>query len=98
MATVYITEYIDIDGTRQAPREPPLKEQTVPVGAVTSSAAFDQRTTLIRVHTDAICSVLVGPAATVTATTASGRMAANQTEYRSVVPGNSVAISVIANT
>lgn len=103
MAVVYITEYIDIDGTRQVPSEPPLAQQTVAIGS--SSAAsnpFNARTTVIRVHTDAICSVLVGGsniAGTVvnpTATSTSGRMAANQTEYRGVQGGQSIA--VITNT
>jgi hypothetical protein len=100
MAVLYITEYQDIDGTRQVPREPPIKEQTVAITAGSlPSAAFDFRTTMIRLSSDAICSVLVTPAgaASVTpATATSGRMAANQTEYRGV-QGNQI-ISVITNT
>lgn len=97
MATLYITEYLDIDGARQVPREPPLKEQTVAIGTVASSAPFDSRTTVIRLHADAICSVLVSTAGqTATATAASGRMAANQTEYRGVQGGQ--LISVITNS
>jgi hypothetical protein len=104
MAIVYVTEYIDIDGTRQVPKEPPLVQQTIAIGG--SSAAsnpFDSRTTVIRVHTDAICSVVVSLATTlggatpaILATATSGRMAANQTEYRGVSGGQ--IISVITNT
>jgi len=103
MAILYITEYIDIDGTRQVPTEPPLKEQTVAITAGSlASSPFQPSTTVIRVTTDAICSVLVGGsniAGTVvnpTATATSGRMAANQTEYRGVKGGQSIA--VITNT
>lgn len=90
MATVYITEYINIDGTRQTGTEPPLAEQTVSItsGSVQSNP-FNAQTSVIRVHTDAICSVLIGKNPTVTA--ASGRMAANQTEYRGVFPGQILA-------
>jgi hypothetical protein len=94
MATLYITEYIDIDGTRQVPTEPPLAQQTLAIG-VTSVASnpFDRRTTVIRVHTDAICSVLVGAAGTTpVATATSGRMAASQTEYRGVQSGQVIAV------
>ena len=103
MAVLYVTEYIDIDGIRQVPTEPPLKEQTVVIGAGSlPSAPFQPNTTVIRVHADAICSVLVGGASvagtvtTPTATAASGRMAAGQTEYRGVKGGQSIA--VITNT
>ena len=96
MAFLYVSEYIDIDGTRQVPTEPPLASYTLAnTGATTPSAAFDSRTTVIRLHTDSICSVQVGPPGTV-ATTTSGRMAANQTEYRGVKGGQIVA--VILNT
>ncbi len=98
MATLYITEYIDIDGTRQVPNEPPLKEQTVAITAGSlASAAFDSRTTIIRLNTDAVCSVLVGKTGTTpTATATSGRLAANQTEFRGVQGGQIIA--VITNT
>jgi hypothetical protein len=103
MAIVYITEYIDIQGERQVPTEPPLAQQTVAITAGSvASLPFNPKTTIIRVHTDAICSVLVGGASvagtvtTPTATATSGRMAANQTEYRGVQGGQSIA--VITNT
>lgn len=95
MATLYITEYLDMQGTRPVPHEPPLAEQTVVIGGSSAqSAAFGPNTHLIRVHADSICSVLIGGNPTVT--TSSARMAANQTEYRGVSPGQLLA--VIANT
>lgn len=94
MATVYITEYqkYSTSGTMfQAALEPENASQTVALtGTSTVSAAFNKNTYLIRVHTDAICTIEVGatPVAT-TSGTANGskRMAANQTEYFAVTPG-----------
>lgn len=98
MAVLYIAEYLDIDGTRQVPREPPLVEQTIAISSSSApSVAFSAKTYMIRVHTDAICSVVVGTAGTTpVATATNARMAANQTEYRGVQPGQILA--VITNT
>lgn len=97
MATLYLTEYqgYSTSGTPfQAAKEPPQANQTKAIGAVVSSTAFGKNTYLIRVHVDAICSIEIG--ASPTATTASKRLAANQTEYFAVTPGQ--VLSVIANT
>jgi hypothetical protein len=85
MATLYITEYTDMPIDVNARplnimAEPPVAEQTVAIGGASAqSSAFNHATRIIRLHTDAICSVLVG--ANPTATTSNKRMAANQTEY-----------------
>ena len=105
MATLYITEFQALgqsgmptwgttNGPTQAAQQPPIAEQTVAIGASTQSAAFNAATVLVRLHTDAICSVLFGT--NPTATTASARLAAGQTEYFGVAPGMKVA--VITNT
>lgn len=98
MATVYITEYQKLSGSGtpfQAPLEPPNASQTVAIGGSTvQSAVFNKHTYLIRVHTDAICSIEVG--ANPTATAASKRFAANQTEYFAVTP--TLRLAVITNT
>lgn len=101
MAVLYITEYAGLmpsppGGQGQVPMEPVLAEQTVAIGAEAKSALFNKQTRLIRIHVDAICSVLIGTAPT--ATTASGRLAANQTEYRGVPMTGTYKISVISNT
>lgn len=101
MAVVYITEFAGLmpsppGGQGQIPMEPPLAEQTVAVGVEAKSAAFNAKTRLIRIHTDAICSVLIDT--NPTATTAKGRLAANQTEYRGVPIGGLYKISVITNS
>lgn len=107
MAVLYITEYAQlmpspVGGQGQVPMDPPLVEQTVAIGASSAqSAAFNAQTRLIRVETDAICAVTVGanPTATVASgTSGSGRMAANQTEYRGVPVGQSYKIAVISTS
>lgn len=108
MSNLYVTEYSGLgyvasgtDGmsykvTAQAPLGPPNAEQKLGIsGSSAASAAFNQYTRLIRVHTDVVCSIYVGGTSP-SATTSSGRMAANQTEYFSVNPGD--AIAVIANS
>jgi hypothetical protein len=102
MAKLYVTEYPDTAGAfaqsaLQVVREPPLNDQTpVAIGASSlSSAPFTGQTRVVRLHTDVVCSILIGPPGTV-ATANNQRLAANQTEYKMVVPGNIV--SVITNT
>jgi len=105
MATLYIGEYTGLGDmnpngpTRRLSSEiaqtPPAAEQTVAISASSAaSAAFGTSTYLVRLHTDAICSIAFGTAAgsTPTATAANARMAANQTEYFAVVPGQKVAV------
>jgi len=99
MAVLYIAEYANppfFQGSYfQAPKDPPLAEQTVAIGAGSvQSNAFNAKTRLIRVHTDAICSISIDSNPTATATKA--RMAAGQTEYHAVNPGDKIA--VITNT
>lgn len=96
MAKLYINEYqgLEKNGLPTAVA-PALAAQTVSIGgSAAPSAAFGATTNLIRIHTDAICSFLIGPS--VVATANSARMAADQTEYFSVQPGH--VISVIVNT
>jgi hypothetical protein len=78
------------------PLEPPLAEQTVAIGAEAKSSAFNASTRYVRIHVDAICSILFGTSPT--ATTSKKRLAANQTEYFAVPPGQSFKVSVISNT
>lgn len=94
MAAVYVAEYQSIRVGGPAVDTPPIIEQVVAItSSHTESLAFSDNTHFIRVHTDAICSVLV--ANSPTATTSNMRFAANQTEYFSVNPGQK--ISVIQN-
>lgn len=94
MAKVYITEFTAID--LNVSREPPLANQTVAIGgsSVQCSNAFHAATRVIRVHTDAICSIEIGNNPTATANTR--RMAADTTEYYGAEGG--MKIAVITNT
>lgn len=99
MATLYISEYSEAGikgpGMLPAAAEPGVTTQTVAISGTTAqSAAFGATTRFVRVHTDAICSIAFG--SNPTATTSKLRMAANQTEYFAVRPGDKVA--VISNT
>ena len=98
MATIYITEYASLApmGTPTSiAQDPPVANQTKAIGGTTAqSNAFASNTRLIRVHTDAICSIEIG--ADPTATTVTRRLAANQTEYFGVKGGDKLA--VISNT
>jgi hypothetical protein len=105
MAKLYVTEYPDLPGdyARWAPqvvREPPINDQVpVAIGAsATQSAVFNPQTRIVRLHTDAICSIAIGPPASTTATANNQRMAANQTEYKMVVNNAGHCVSVITNT
>jgi len=97
MATLYVSEFGDLAiGRAQAMTLPPLRMQTVAIGASseTTAFAFTENTRMVRVHTDAICSIAASAAPT--ATTSDLRLAADQTEYFGVKPGDKIA--VIANT
>lgn len=97
MGVLYITEYQKYSGSGtpfQAPLEPEQASQKITYTTPVASAAFGKNTYLIRVHTDSICSVVVGTAPV--ATTTNKRLAANQTEYFAVVPNQK--ISAITNT
>lgn len=102
MAVLYITEFADfaITGSGhsgQVGAQPPMAEQTVAIGVGSAqSSAFNNNTKLVRLHTDAICSVEFGTNPTASATKA--RMAANQTEYFTVPGGGTYKVAVITNT
>ena len=99
MATLYISEYalggVNTHGLSVV-AEPAITDQTVGIAAgASSSAAFNPNTKVVRLHTDAICSVAFGTAPTATA--ANKRMAANQTEYFHIPANQSYKVSVITN-
>ena len=104
MATLYITEFVaqSRDGRgyvnqNAIPEEPPVAEQTIAIGGSSvASTAFNAKTAMIRLHTDAICSIAVG--ATPTAAATSRRIAAGTTEYIAVPVGSNFKVAVITNT
>ena len=99
MAKLYVTEFRNLGAAPEFnpfPLAPPVTDQTpvaIGVGS-TQSAAFNAATRFVRLHADAICSIAWGADPTADANNA--RLAANQTEYYAVIPGQKVA--VITNT
>lgn len=108
MAKLYVAEFSKLAavGTQafQGPFQnapvvatPPVAEQVVAIGVgSTESAPFHDDTTIVRVETDAICSISFGKDGANIATANKMRMVAGQTEYFGVARGTT--ISVIANT
>ena len=95
MAKLYVTEFREMN--YGAPDVAALVDQT-PVTFTTStqSAAFAANTTLVRLHTDGICSIAFGK--NPTATTNNLRLTAGQTEYFAVPPGSSWKVAAVTNT
>jgi len=103
MTKLYVTEYASLAMPQvggmlaQVPMEPPLAEQVLDYSAGhAESAAFNAKTTLVRVAPDSIASVVFGTAPVAAVTNA--RFAAGQTEYRGVPKGQSFKVSAITNT
>jgi hypothetical protein len=101
MSKIYIVEFdktaIDARGQNVMSAHYPaaVKQAAITItGSSTQSAAFGGTTRFIQFHTDAICSIDVGP--NPTADPAYDRMAANETRYIGVEPGHKLA--VITNT
>lgn len=96
MASLYIAEFkrlglAGFGAHAQSVLAPPEAEQKVAIGgSSTPSSAFGSTTRMIRVHTDAICSIAIG--ANPTATASLMRLAAGQTEYFGVNAGDKIAV------
>jgi hypothetical protein len=108
MAVLYVTEYVGLALVQtggqliQAPQEPPLVEQAIAITAgSTVTAVFNDKTTLVRVVTDAVCGVTFGitpTAAVQNGTLGSQRLAANQSQFHSVPKNSKMKVAVIATT
>ena len=101
MATLYVEEYGNIGAaattigpwmtSAQAPQEPSITGQAITISASsTAGAPFNAGTRMIRVNTDATCSIMIG--ANPTAVPTRKRMVANQTEFFGVQPGHTIAV------
>lgn len=99
MSTLYITEYgstLNRAGSIPIALEPALNDQTVAIsGSSAQSTALKNNTSIVRLETDAICSVLFG--ANPTATTGNRRMQAGDIEYFGVNT-QGLKIAVISNS
>jgi hypothetical protein len=90
VSLLYVTEYAESSHPEATVGPEPGTNQVVNyAGGTTQSTAFKSNTTMVRLHTDSICSYKFG--INPTATTTEARMAAGQTEYFRVLPGNKVA-------
>jgi len=95
MAFSYVTEYaraaqVENGQLLQVGAEPPLAaERVANGGASTQGSAFNAKTRFVMIHTDSICSYKVG--ANPTAVVTEGRMAAGETRFFGVNPGDKVA-------
>ncbi len=91
-----ITEYAELARDAMgamiaAGKEPAVATTQVAIGAASAqSPAFSAATQFVRLHADAACRIEFGVNPTAAAT--SRRMAAGQTEYFGVVPGQRVAV------
>lgn len=100
MAVLYITEYATpyyFQGNPLTAGMEPGADQTVAIGVGSAqSTTLKNNTTLVRLRTDAICSVAIGLNPTATATNA--RMAAGQESWFGVGPSSGFKVAVITNT
>lgn len=106
MAVLYVTEYaslgqLPVGVVGQMAAEPPLIEQAVAITAgSTTTAAFNAKTRLVRIHADTVCGITLGTAPTATVPSAglgSQRLAANQTQFQAVPPGQAFKVAVIVD-
>ena len=100
MAFLYVTEHyaptLQAGQLMPAAKMPPIADQT-PIannGASTQSAAFNELTRMVCLHTDLACHVAFG--SNPTATTSYRRIAANATEYFEVNGSDKVAVIAVA--
>lgn len=98
MAVLYVTEYINTNAQNTYPNEPSTATQTVAIGSTSTATtnAFQSNTTLVRLSTDAVCSVSFGTSPTATVT--SQRLAANTDRLVTVPQGSGLKVAVITNT
>lgn len=100
MSTFYIAQFDNMPNAANsavvmAPHYPPLNEQTLTIsGSSAQSTPMVIGARYAQLSTDAVCSFAVG--VNPVATTANSRMAANETRFIGVDPGQIIA--VISNT
>ncbi len=101
MPNLYITEFqqegVDAMGRiMPVARALPIAEQKVVFSTSTQSSTLNANTTLVRLHSDGVCSVAFG--ANPTATTNNMRLGIGQTEYIAVQANSGLKIAAISNT
>ncbi len=101
MPNLHITEFErlvppgSVGGQAPAVTLPPIANKLVAIaGASAQSTAISGNAPLVRLHAEAACHVAVGK--NPTATTDHMRMAAGQTEYFGINPGDKIAVIAAA--
>lgn len=100
MSTLYISEYADIahsPGVVAVGNEPSTDQVVTFTGTAGSSAAFQNNTRFVRIHTDGIASIKFGTAPTAVAQT-NKRMTSGQTEYFAIPINSLYKISAVTST
>ena len=101
MSTMYVTEFTDVGksgGVIPVGAEPATADQHITFTSTAgTSAAFQNNTSLVRIHVDGIASILFGTAPTAVANT-NRRMTAGQTEYFNVAIGQAYKVSAVTST
>lgn len=107
MAKLYVTEYTgtgDLVAQGNVAAEPENTTQVVSfTGTQGTSSAFANNTTMVRLQSDSICSVVfstytAGAAVDPVATANNRRMVAGQTEYFKIPTGRGFKVSAITNS
>lgn len=101
MPNLYITEFaqegIDALGrVMPVAAALPVAEQKVVFSTSVQSATLSANTTLVRLHSDGVCSVAFGT--NPTATTSNMRLGIGQTEYFAVQANSGLRIAAVNNT
>jgi hypothetical protein len=100
MGILHVTEFSEqhVHGGRQVAQinSGTVDQTPVTFTTTTASAAFAAGTVMVRIHTNAICSIAFGTAPS--ATTSNFRMAADQTEYFGVPLGAAYKVAAVSNT
>ena len=105
MTVLNVAEYPTVmtiaNGAVQIPLGPPLVVYDISLTAGSiAGPQFNVATRLLRINADSIAGVAIGPVATVTATAtgASQRFAANQTEYWGVSASGFALAAIVSST
>jgi hypothetical protein len=100
MSIAYVTEFVGLVPSPGGPpgiaMQPPVAEQAITFTTTAgTSAAFNAKTTVVRIAVDGIANVLFSTAGTAAVLATNMRMSAGQSEYFGVPPGQGYKISFV---
>lgn len=96
MATLFITEYRELQEGPEGqllpiPKEPALADQAVTFTTSAASSAFNEQTHFVRLYSDVDCHVVFGKAPTATAS--KQKLAGGVDHWRAVQPGQDMKVA-----